>query len=165
MASCAPRDLVPPDSKLDPEFVAAVKRIFEEKITFNRLLGLQVVSVTTSTAEGCIDMRPELVGHYELNRLHGGVISGCLDAIGGLAVMAALAARHHKESLTQRLAHFGRLGLIDLRTDYLRPGIGRHFSMRAQVMRIGSRVASTRMEFLGANGTLLSLGTGVYIVS
>jgi len=32
-------------------------------------------------------------------------------------------------------------------------------------MRIGSRVASTRMEFLGADGTLLATGTAAYIVS
>jgi hypothetical protein len=32
-------------------------------------------------------------------------------------------------------------------------------------MRLGSRVASTRMEFLGADGKLLSCGSGAYIVS
>ena len=34
-----------------------------------------------------------------------------------------------------------------------------------EVIRIGSRVASTRMEFRGADGTLLSTGTAAYIVS
>jgi acyl-coenzyme A thioesterase PaaI-like protein len=39
------------------------------------------------------------------------------------------------------------------------------FELRAEVMRLGSRVASTRMEFLGADGKLLSTGAGAYIVS
>ncbi len=39
------------------------------------------------------------------------------------------------------------------------------FDLSAEVMRIGSRVASTRMEFRGADGTLLSTGTAAYIVS
>ena len=45
------------------------------------------------------------------------------------------------------------------------PGIGERFELRAEVMRLGSRVASTRMEFLGADGKLLSTGSGAYIVS
>ena len=39
------------------------------------------------------------------------------------------------------------------------------FELRAEVMRLGSRVASTRMEFLSADGTLLSTGAAAYIVS
>jgi len=65
----------------------------------------------------------------------------------------------------QRLHRFSRLGTIDLRVDYLRPGIGSEFILRAEVLRLGSRVANTRMEFLGADGSLLSTGTAAYIVS
>ena len=43
--------------------------------------------------------------------------------------------------------------------------VGRSFELRAEVMRLGSRVASTRMEFLDAQGKLLSTGAGAYIVS
>ena len=85
--------------------------------------------------------------------------------MGGLAVMAAIGARHMDESPQQRLHRFAKLGTIDLRVDYLRPGIGEHFELRAEVMRLGSRVASTRMEFLGADGKLLSTGSAAYIVS
>ena len=65
----------------------------------------------------------------------------------------------------QRLHRFAKLGTIDLRIDYLRPGIGELFELRAEVMRLGSRVASTRMEFLGADGKLLSTGSGAYMLS
>jgi acyl-coenzyme A thioesterase PaaI-like protein len=47
----------------------------------------------------------------------------------------------------------------------LRPGISDYFELHAEVMRLGSRVASTRMEFRGADGKLLSTGAGAYIVS
>ena len=93
------------------------------------------------------------------------LISAGLDAMGGLAVMAAIGARHMQEAPLQRLHRFSKLGTIDLRIDYLRPGIGERFELRAEVMRLGSRVASTRMEFLGADGKLLSTGSGAYIVS
>ena len=110
-------------------------------------------------------MRNELVGHFSYNRVHGGVISAGLDAMGGLAVMAAIGARHMDESPMERLHRFAKLGTIDLRVDYLRPGLGDYFELRAEVMRLGSRVASTRMEFLDANGKLLSTGSGAYIVA
>jgi len=85
--------------------------------------------------------------------------------MGGLACMAAIGARHMDEPPEQRLHRFAKLGTIDLRIDYLRPGIGSHFELSAEVLRLGSRVASTRMEFRGPDGKLLSAGSGAYIVS
>ena len=110
-------------------------------------------------------MRPELLGHFAHQRLHGGVISATLDAIAGLAVMAAIGARHMDEPVDARLARFSKLGTIDLRVDYLRPATGPRFVVHATVLRLGSRVASTRMEFLDNQGKLLCTGAAAYIVS
>ena len=151
--------------EFEPEFIRELTALFEERIVFNHVLGLKITSIRPERATGRIDMRRELVGHFVHNRIHGGVISAGLDAMAGLAVMAALGARHMDEPVSQRLTRFSRVGTIDLRIDYLRPGISEHFELRAEVMRIGSRVASTRMEFLGADGTLFSTGTAAYIVS
>jgi uncharacterized protein (TIGR00369 family) len=149
----------------EPEFIEELTRIFEDSIVFNRLLGLKITSITPTRATARIVMRPELVGHYAYNRVHGGVISAGLDAMGGLAVMAAIGARHMDEPPPQRLQRFAKLGTIDMRVDYLRPGIGEHFELHAEVLRLGSRVASTRMEFLGPDGKLMSTGAASYIVS
>jgi uncharacterized protein (TIGR00369 family) len=153
------------DIIFEPEFIDGLRKVFEEMIVFNQLLGLKITSLLPAQVKARIEMRNELVGHYAYNRIHGGVISAGLDAMGGLAVMAAIGARHMDETPLQRLQRFAKLGTIDLRVDYLRPGIGDHFELRAEVMRLGSRVASTRMEFLGADGKLLSTGSAAYIVS
>jgi uncharacterized protein (TIGR00369 family) len=150
---------------LESEFIEEQTRIFEDNIVFNRVLGLKITSITPSRAAARIDMRPELVGHYAYNRIHGGVISAGLDAMGGLAVMAAIGARHMDEPPQQRLQRFAKLGTIDMRVDYLRPGIGAHCELHAEVLRLGSRVASTRMEFFGPAGKLMSTGAASYIVS
>jgi acyl-coenzyme A thioesterase PaaI-like protein len=163
-----PKTTVPADTpavEFEPEFVNGLKHIFENLISFNQVLGLKIASITPGKVVAHIAMKPELVGHFSFNRIHGGVISAGLDAMGGVAVMAAIGARHMDEPPLQRLHRFSKLGTIDLRIDYLRPGIGEHFELRAEVMRLGSRVASTRMEFLGADGKLLSTGAGAYIVS
>jgi uncharacterized protein (TIGR00369 family) len=149
----------------EPEFITGLREIFEQKIVFNQTLGLHITALTPERVSAQIAMRPELVGHYAYNRLHGGVISAGLDAMGGLAVMAAIGARHMDESPAKRLERFGKLSTIDMRVDYLRPGIGESFVLQAEVMRLGSRVASTRMEFLSADGKLLSTGSAVYILS
>ena len=149
----------------EPEFIAGLSDIFEDKIVFNRMLGLKITSVLPERVSARIDMRPELIGHYAYNRIHGGVISAGLDAMGGLAVMAAIGARHMDEPPEQRLHRFAKLGTIDLRVDYLRPGIGTHFELHAEVLRLGSRVASTRMEFVGPDGRLRSSAAAAYIVS
>lgn len=155
----------PPADGFEPEFIALLKEMFELRIVFNQVLGLKIDEIDADGVRGHIEMRHELIGHYAHQRVHGGVISASLDAMGGLAVMAAIGVRHLDEPPAQRLQRFGKLGTIDLRIDYLRPGIGERFELRAQVMRLGSRVASTRMEFLGADGKLLSTGAGAYIVS
>ncbi len=149
----------------EPEFIAALKRMFEEQIVFNTVLGLRIDDLRHDHVTGHLDMRRELVGHFAHNRIHGGVISAGLDAMGGLAVMAAIGARHLDEPVLARLHRFAKLGTIDLRIDYLRPGIGERFELRAEVLRLGSRVASTRMGFHGPDGKLLSTGSGAYIVS
>jgi len=149
----------------EPEFVAGLTKIFDEMIAFNRVLGLKITSLSADRATGRIHMRPELIGHFVANRLHGGVISAGLDAMGGVAVMAAIGARHMDEAPVQRLNRFGKLGTIDLRIDYLRPATADHFDLQASVLRLGSRVATARMEFLAADGTLLATGAAAYIVS
>ncbi len=153
------------EGEFETEFIEGVRSIFEDKIVFNRVLGLRLTEMRPTMVKARLEMRQELIGHFGHNRIHGGVISACLDTMGGLACMVAIGARHMDESPSKRLERFSKLGTIDLRIDYLRPGIGAWFEMTAEVMRLGSRVGSTRMEFRGADGKLLSTGAGAYIVS
>ena len=92
---------IPP--AFEPEFIQGLTSIFEDKIVFNQVLGLKIISLAPDRVTGRIAMRRELIGHYSHNRVHGGVISATLDAMGGLACMAAIGARHMDESPAQRL--------------------------------------------------------------
>ena len=149
----------------EPEFVVKLRAIFEERIRFNQLLGLRIDTLEADRVSAHIAMRPELLGHFTHQRLHGGVISATLDAIGGLAVMAAIGARHMDEPPLQRLQRFGKLGTIDLRVDYLRPGMGKQFTVTAEVTRLGGRIASTQMRLVNDEGTLIATGAAAYTVA
>jgi uncharacterized protein (TIGR00369 family) len=144
---------------------AALKDLFEQRITFNQVLGLQVESLRTPDVRLGFAMRPELVGHYLYHRLHGGVISATLDAMGGFALMVAIGERHPAETTDQVLHRFAKLGTIDLRVDFLRQGIGQRFTASAEVTRLGGRVGSTQMRLVNEEGTLIATGAGAYMIA
>jgi uncharacterized protein (TIGR00369 family) len=146
-------------AKLDRAFAD----LFERRICFNEVLGLKLQTIQPPVVR--FEMRPELVGHYLYGRLHGGVISATLDALGGMALMIALADKHAGESADEVMHRFSKIGTIDLRVDYLRQGIGRHFVATAEVMRLGGRVGSTQMRLLNDEGTLIATAAGAYMVS
>src|SRR3569832_21053 len=89
--------------EFEPEFVQGLKSMFEDKVVFNSVIGLKIIALTPDGVTGRIDMKPQLVGHFAFNRLHGGVISAGLDAMGGLACMADIGARHMDEAPEARL--------------------------------------------------------------
>lgn len=162
----------PPAAALRPrnaaeqaEVEAGLVEIFERGIPFNHLLGLQVLSVRPGAVRGRITMRDALVGTASHGRLHGGVTASVLDTMGGLAVIAAVIERHPHDSPAQALQRFGRMGTIDLRVDFLRPGIGRHFEAVAEVTRLGGRVGSAQMRLVNDEGKLISTAAAAYIVS
>lgn len=144
---------------------AALVELFEHKISFNQVLGLKITSVRPGDVRGLITMKPELVGHYSYGRLHGGVISATLDAMGGLALMVGIAERHPHDNMQQVTQRFSRMGTIDLRVDYLRPGLGRHFVATAEPTRLGGRIGSTQMRLVNDEGTLIATAAAAYVVA
>ncbi|MEY3037005.1 MAG: thioesterase family protein [Burkholderiaceae bacterium] len=154
-----------PGRSFEPEFVEGLRALFERHITFNQLLGIHLVHLDGQRVEATLAMREDLIGHPTYNRLHGGVISASLDALGGLVVLAGVGARHMDETPQQRLARFAHLGTIDLRVDYLRPAIAPRFVVHAELVRLGSRVAATAMRFTNESNKLLATGNGTYIVA
>jgi uncharacterized protein (TIGR00369 family) len=144
---------------------SALTELMEEKISFNHTLGMKVVSLAHDQPQCRFEMRPDLVGHYVYGRLHGGVISSVLDAMGGMVVMTALAEKHADESAAQVMHRFARLGTIDLRVDFLRQGIGSHFIASAQCTRLGGRLASTQMSMVNNDGVLIATAAAAYMLA
>jgi uncharacterized protein (TIGR00369 family) len=139
--------------------------LIERRITFNQTLGLKVQSVTHPAPRVRFDMRPSFVGHYQYGRLHGGVISATLDAMGGFALMVAIGEHFAADTAEQVMHRFAKMGTIDLRIDYLRPGLGAWFEATAEVTRLGGRIGSTQMRLVNDAGVLIATGSAAYVVS
>jgi uncharacterized protein (TIGR00369 family) len=139
--------------------------LFDVNISFNQTLGLKIHTITSSEITTRFHMKPSLVGHYYYGRLHGGVISAVLDSTGGIALMVALADKFKNESTQQIIQRFTKMGTIDLRIDYLRPGLGEYFDASVKVTRLGGRIASTQMALTNNLGELIATGAASYVVS
>src|SRR5690349_2621949 len=149
---------------------AAIQRVFEQFIPFNRVLGLSVCSLDPKAPRLRFDMRPELVGNPVRQILHGGVISATLDVVGGLAIALALAASRAEDKAENDKADDSamppvpNIGTIDLRIDYLRPGRGEYFVATGRVVRLGGRVAVVHSELVNDAGEQIATGSAAYMV-
>lgn len=149
------------NARLEAELI----ELFEHKITFNQVLGLKIAAARPGDVRATFDMKPELVGHYTYGRLHGGVISAALDAMGGLALMVGIAERHPHDNTLQVMQRFAKMGTIDLRVDFLRQGIGTRFTATAETTRLGGRIGSTQMRLVNQEGTLIATAAAAYVVA
>ena len=154
-----------PEPEIDKALFDAIAALFNEKIPFNRVLGVRLELLRYDLVKARLEMRDELVGNYMHGSLHGGVISALLDVTGGLAAFMGIQQKLAESSLEKKLKQFGKLGTIDLRVDYLRPGLGRLFISSGYSLRTGNKVAVTRIELNNEKGALIAVGTGSYVIA
>jgi uncharacterized protein (TIGR00369 family) len=149
----------------EAKLLAMIRESFVERMPFNRVLGIDVLSLHHDRPELRFEMRPELVGNYVRNILHGGVTASVLDVTGGLVAFLGVQQKLKGKPLDEVLERFERIGTIDLRVDYLRPGTGQWFLARGFPLRTGNKVAVTRMELFNDSDELIAVGTAAYTVS
>lgn len=151
-----------PPFELTPDLQEALRGFFE-RIPFNQVLGIELGELSVDKVLMHLPMKPELIGNFVQGILHGGVISTLLDVTGGAMALIGAFERHHHLSAAERMAKLSKLGTIDLRVDYLRPGRGQHFTASAVLLRSGNKVAVVRSELHADDGTLVAVGTGTYL--
>ena len=148
---------------MSPERALELLAPIARRIPFNRLVGIDLDRAEPHGATMSVDARPELANNPLTGTLHGGVTSSLLDTVGGMSAMSALAFERELDTPEAVLALFEQFGTVDLRIDYLRPGLGERFIGSGTVMRSGRRLAVIRMELTNDQGTLLAVGTGTYV--
>lgn len=146
------------------ETLEVVREIFTHRIPFNKLLGVEIDSISLESARVKFSFRDELVGNYLRGSLHGGVVSATLDLTGGLVAFLGAVRNLTGSSTVEKMEKLARVGTIDLRVDYLRPGLGSHFLASGYTLRAGNKVSVTRMELHNDEDQLIAVGTGAYLV-
>ena len=141
-----------------------LKEITEEKIPFNKLIGMKIETLDLDKIGIRFEMSPELVGKFTRGNLHGGVISSVLDVTGGMVAWTGIMKKMEGQSFDEISERFNKIGTIDIRVDYLRPGLGEYFIATGSTLRTGNKVSVTRMELHNDKGILIAVGTGTYVV-
>jgi uncharacterized protein (TIGR00369 family) len=113
--------------EVSPEIL---KQFLEEGIPFNRFLGVRVAGYGPDWGRLELPFREEFIGDPMRPALHGGLVSTLLDTCGGFAIWC----RARTEL---------RISTIDLRIDYLRPGLSELLIAETRVVRVGNRVGVT----------------------
>ena len=116
---------------------------------FQRLLGLRLESF--DSASGTLSLRcpcgPNVERIRGSGQFHGGVIASLVDITADYALMGALG--------------FGAL-TINFRVDFLRPAVNTEVVARAQVRRLGRKIAVVDVELSDVDGKLIAIGRGTY---
>ena len=154
-----------PDQKKSSDKIWKILReLYERKIPFNKVLGLKIESLKVEEVRVKFEMKDAFVGNYVHGILHGGVISAVLDTTGGLTASLGVLQKMAGQTPEKIGKSLTKIGTIDLRIDYLRPGKGNYFVAKGSIMRAGRRVSVTRMELYNDQDVLIAVGTGTYIV-
>lgn len=146
------------------EALELLRELYEERMPFDRLLGIRIAELSLEKILVRIDMREELIGNFVRGILHGGVISSVLDLTGGLVAAVELVKHLENQGIEEVGRRLTRMGTIDLRVDYLRAGQGAYFTATGTVLRKGNKVAVVRTEFCNDQQVLIAAGTGTYLV-
>ena len=131
---------------------------------FNKLLGLEISHFNSEQSEVRFAWQDKLIGNPMQKILHGGVTASALDLAGGVVAAANIIEQLDDLSAPSIQQSLSRLGTIDLRTDFLRPGRGEAFVATARIIRSGNKVAVARMEMHNEQGDHIAFGTGTYMV-
>jgi len=137
---------------------------WNNNLPFNKLLGLRITHCNAQTSEIRFLWQDKLIGNPVQKILHGGVTASALDLAGGTVAAANIIEQLSDVSPSSIQQSLSKLGTIDLRTDYLRPGRGEEFIVTARIIRSGSKVAVARMEMHNEKGEHIAFGTGTYMV-
>ncbi|WP_192456466.1 thioesterase family protein [Musicola keenii] len=141
-----------------------VSELFVHQMPFNQELGLELLTFTPDSATLRFRHQPRLEGNVLQHILHGGVIAAGLDVAAGLVCVGHALLRHPQ--LTEQELHrrLSRMGTIDLRVDYLRPGYGDLFTLTSHLMRGGNKIAVARAELHNERHQHIASAVATYIV-
>jgi len=129
-----------------------IKRISEGMIPMHNLIGIELLDVKPDVVSFKIPFQEGLIGDVLNKRIHGGIISAVMDAVGG-----AVAMLNFKSFEDQ-------LSTITLNVNYLRPAFEKNLIVEGRSVKNGSRVIFTEMKAYheGEKEHLIATGAGSY---
>ena len=111
-----------------------LKYIADGMIPMHNLLGIELVGLEDNFVAFRIPFKENLIGDILNKRIHGGVISAAMDAVGGAVAM--LNFKSYEDQLST----------INITVNYLRPAFQKNLIIEGRNIKNGSRVIFTEMK-------------------
>ncbi len=137
------------DAPLTPAEIERLREIFT-RISYTRLLGIELVELGRGVAVFALELREELTRHEGL--MHGGAIASLLDTASAFAVMTLLDPDQ-------------RTVTVDMTVNFLRPVFDGRIEAHAKVLRAGRRLATLSVEAMDQNGKLTATASTTYLIT
>jgi len=133
------------------EDFGALRDLIENKIPFNRFVGIRVRTLDRGRCKLYIPYRAQLLGDSRRKAIHGGVLSMLIDTCGGFAIWSMCDID-------------ARIATIDLRVDYLKPAVATGLVAEASVKLFGNRVGNAHVVIYSEEDPdfVFAEGRGVY---
>ncbi|WP_443082928.1 PaaI family thioesterase [Variovorax sp. HW608] len=119
-----------------------------DRSSFNRWLGMKVVSVGESNLTLRISWRDELISSPERQSIHGGVIAALVDCAADYVIAADVGHA---------------VPTIDLHIDYHRIALPGDLEVEASITHLGSTLGVATAKVTDAQGKLVASGRGLYM--
>ena len=134
------------DSKL------LLKRLSEGMIPMHNLLGVELHNIKDGVVYFLLPFNEKLIGDFVNKRIHGGIISAVMDAVGG-----AVGILNFKAIEDQ-------LSTINMQVNYLLPSKEVDMMFEARSVKNGSRVIFTEMKayHVGEEDKIIATGSAAY---
>lgn len=134
------------------------------QMQFNQLLGLELLSFDNTQIKLIFNNKSQLIGNFEQQILHGGVIASVLDVSSSIVCFCNVLSRitsFSKEALRDRLLTFGT---IDLNINYLHPGRGKKFIASGKIIRTGNKISVARAELHNDENKHIATSIATFLV-
>ena len=129
-----------------------LKRLAEGMIPMHNLVGIELVEVREGFVSYKIPFNENLIGDILNRRIHGGIISAAMDAVGG--AVALLNFKSFEDHLST----------VSMTVNYLNPAFGKNLIFEGKTIKTGSRIIFTEMLAYheGESDKLIATGTASY---
>lgn len=152
------------DKKIFDVMKEIISYRYTEKMPFNKFLGIEIVSAEKNEVVLKFPVRSELIGNYQEQILHGGVISAVIDLAGAAAVQINAILNMDGFSFTEIQDQFAKMSTIDMRIDFLKNAKGQNFYVKSNVVKAGNKISVAKSIFYDDENCKVAVGTASYMV-
>ena len=112
---------------------------------------------------GKFTKKESLLGNLSRNMVHGGVISGVFDALGGVTCSVALVDRYMHLGPQKGLRKLNRLCTVGLKMDFIAPAKGESFIAQGSILNMGSSIILVEMQMHDDQNKLIASASANYM--